>query len=129
MSWVKQQQVWKGERLGRTGFGVLVEEACVRSSSCERLQVSPVQSCLATRILHHAANGSHLSSPFSMLNQTEPLLFSSRSQRLSLSHLCLHTLQATQFRRRLDLHCSLLWPPIQCNLFARHPVCLPAGGE
>ena len=71
------------------------------------------------------------SPPLSPAKQTKakPNRSSSRSQRLSLSHHCLHTLQATQFRRRLDLHCSLLWPPIQCNLFARHPVCLPAGGE
>jgi hypothetical protein len=96
MSWVKQQQVWKGERLGRTGFGVLVEEACIRSSSCERLQVSPVQSCLATRILHHAANGSHLSSPFSRPNQTKP----NRSFSLRALSVCLSpTFVCTLFRR------------------------------
>ncbi len=54
---------------------------------------SPVQSCLATRILHHAGNGFHLSSPFSsQTNQSEiePLLFA-LSASISLPPLSGHS--------------------------------------
>ena len=75
MSWVKQQQVcaWAGPALvywsRKLVFVLVPVNGCTSS---------PVQSCIATRILHHAANGSYLSSPFSSQtnqSETEPLLF------------------------------------------------------
>jgi hypothetical protein len=120
-----------GERLDPTGLVYWSRKLVfilVPVNGCKSLQCSPVSRRGYFIMQQNVSPPS--SSPFfrpkqSKANRAAPL------RALSvclLSHLCLHTGQATQSRRRLDLHCSLQWPPIQCNPFASHPVWLPAGG-